>query len=200
MWISLSRCDVVLEYGFPMRERFISPLMGSRDVFKIASCSKCGAPLDPNAQFCASCGNTTTPQAAVSPFSSPPPAPSSYSSNSVTPATMQRPTGVTILAVLAFLGGVILLAFGVSSGSILSLFLPGLGVGVEILFVVFALIQFAIGYGFWTGATWAWWLGIIGALLDIVSIVGANVFGFVIGIVMLYYLMRPHVKMWFRKA
>jgi hypothetical protein len=165
----------------------------------MASCSKCGAPLDPNAQFCASCGSQTTPQAAVSPYSSAP-APSSYSSTSVTPATMQRPTGVTILAVLAFLGGLIFLGFGVAAGSILSLFLPGLGVGIEILFLVFALIQFAIGYGFWTGARWAWWLGLIGALLNIVSIIGANVFGFVIGIVMLYYLTRPHVKMWFRKA
>src|SRR5579859_3220096 len=104
----------------------------------MASCSKCGAPLDPNAQFCASCGSQTTPQAAVSPYSSAPPAPSSYSSTSVTPATMQRPTGVTILAVLAFLGGLILLGFGVAAGSILSLFLPGLGVSIEILFVVFA--------------------------------------------------------------
>jgi hypothetical protein len=112
---------------------------------------------------------------------------------------MERPTGVTILAVLAFLGGVILLGFGLIAG-MASLLLPGLGGGIELLFVIFALLQFAIGYGLGTGATWAWWLGIIGAVLDIISIIGANVFGFIIGIIMLYYLTRPHVKMWFRKA
>jgi hypothetical protein len=113
---------------------------------------------------------------------------------------MQRPTGVTILAVLAFLGGVLLLVFGLVTGSMISSAFAGFGSGVAILFVIFALIQFGVGYGFWVGTTWAWWLGIIGAILNIISIISLNVFGLVIGIIMLYYLTRPHVKIWFHKA
>jgi hypothetical protein len=114
---------------------------------------------------------------------------------------MERPTGVTILAVLAFLGGVLLLVFGLALGSMFSFLYSGAaGTGIAALLVVFALIQFGVGYGYWVGATWAWWLGIIAAVLDVISIVTLNVFGLIIGIIMLYYLTRPHVKAWFHKA
>jgi hypothetical protein len=118
---------------------------------------------------------------------------------------MTRPTGVTVLAVLAFLGGVILLGFGLLVGSVFSAVsslvgLAGIGSIIEVVFIVFALIQFAIGYGYWVGASWAWWLGFIAAILDIVSIIALNIFGLIIGIVMAYYLTRPHVKMWFHQG
>jgi hypothetical protein len=103
---------------------------------------------------------------------------------------MNRPTGITILAILAILGGLAELGFGL----IFSLF------GFGLIFVVFGLIELAVAYGFWTGASWGWWLGIIGAVLDLISIVTFDVIGFIIGIVMLYYLTRPHVKMWFHKV
>jgi hypothetical protein len=160
----------------------------------MAFCSKCGSSLDPNAQFCASCG------AAVNAAQ---PNPSSQPPNWDTPPVptvstqMQRPTGVVVLAILAAIGGLGLLGFGAVAGSFLGFFLPGVGFGLSILFVIFALIQFGIAYGFWVGASWAWWLGIIGAVLQIISIIGLDVIGLVIGIIMLYYLTRPHVKMWF---
>lgn len=103
---------------------------------------------------------------------------------------MGRPTGITILAVLAAIGALALIGFGLLS----SLF------GFGLVFVVFGLVEFAVAYGFWTGASWGWWLGIIAAVLDILSIVTLDVFALIIGIIMLYYLTRPHVKAWFHKV
>lgn len=101
-----------------------------------------------------------------------------------------RPTGITILAILAGLGALALIAFGALS----------VGAGIGIAFIIIGLIEFAVAYGFWTGASWGWYLGIIGAILDIISIVTFNVVALIIGIIMLYYLTRPNVKAWFRKS
>ena len=87
-----------------------------------------------------------------------------------------------------------------TSSWILFGFLPGaiLG-GVGAALIIFALISFAVTYGMWTDTKWAWWLGIIVAVLDIISIVSLNVIGLIIGLVMLYYLTRPHVKFLFHE-
>ena len=155
--------------------------------------------MDPNSQFCPSCGAPVSGQASSSSSGSMPQMPpSSGSSMPVSP--MQRPTGVTILAVLAVIGGLALLGFGAVAGTLVGSFLPGLGTVIAVVFVIFALIQFGIAYGYWVGASWAWWLGFIGAILDIVSIIALNVFGLIIGVIMLYYLTRPHVKMWFHQG
>lgn len=154
----------------------------------MAFCSKCGTSLDPNAQFCPSCGAAVN---AANPSSQPVPTVSTQ---------LQRPTGVIVLAVLAAIAGLGSLGFGAAGGAILAFLLPGVGFAFSILFVVFALIQFGIAYGFWVGATWAWWLGIIGAVLQVISIIGLDVIGLIIGIIMLYYLTRPHVKMWFHRV
>jgi len=158
-------------------------------------CPNCGASVDPNAAVCSYCGKTLAQSPST--VSSPQPAASSgpfgasaapYSSNpySVAPT---RPTGITILAVLAGLGGLALIAFGAISAAL----------GIGIVFVVIGLIEFGVAYGFWTGASWGWYLGIIGAILDIISIVTLNVVALIIGIIMLYYLTRPNVKTWFHK-
>lgn len=151
-------------------------------------CPKCGASVDGNSQFCSYCGSPVSEAAQNTPppTSTPPPFPSGQASTQ----PMLRPTGVTILAILAGLGGLAAIA----SGLFLSMF------GIGFVIVIFGLIEFAVAYGFWVGAPWGWWLGIIGAALDIISIFSLNVFGLVIGIIMLYYLTRPHVKAWFHEA
>jgi hypothetical protein len=157
----------------------------------MAFCSKCGASLDPNSQFCPSCGAPVSTSMSTSSSGSPPTVPSPAPSYSPGPASsMQRPTGVTILAVLAGLGGLVLIGFGL----IFTLF------GFGLIFVVFGLLELGVVYGYWTGASWAWWLGIIVSVLDILSIVTFDVIGLIIGLIMLYYLTRPHVKTWFHRT
>jgi len=112
-----------------------------------------------------------------------------------------RPTGVTILAILTILGGVFLLIFAaiLLAASSFVFLSSGMLVGIGAALVVFALISFGVAYGMWTGAKWAWWLGIIVAILDIISIISFNVIGLIVGLVMLYYLTRAHVKVWFHE-
>jgi hypothetical protein len=154
-------------------------------------CPKCGASVDPNATFCQYCGTTISqsPGSQPPPSSPPPASPASYSSNPYT-TPVSRPTGITILAILAALGGLALIVFGAVTAF----------TGIGLIFVVIGLIEFGVAYGYWTGASWGWYLGIIGAILDILSIVTLNVVALLIGIIMLYYLTRPNVKVWFHKT
>ena len=75
----------------------------------------------------------------------------------------------------------------------------GIAAGLSIVVGLFALLDFAVAYAFWTGATWGWWFGMIVAVLNIISIFSLDIFGLIIGIIMLYYLTRPHVKAWFHR-
>src|SRR5208283_110240 len=167
-------------------------------------CQSCGKEIPDKATFCPNCGAPTAvpPQYGQAPqpsYAPPQPqygaSPPSYPQGQTPPR--KRPTGVTILAILTLLGGIFLLIFaaivlavgafvGFLSGAVLD------GVGAAL--IIFALISFAVTYGMWTGTKWAWWLGIIVAVLDLISIISFNVIGLIIGLVMLYFLTRPHVK------
>ncbi|MGI0079348.1 MAG: hypothetical protein ACRECH_06960 [Nitrososphaerales archaeon] len=147
-------------------------------------------------------GMSSAPQA-------PPPTPTGYPTPPQRPAS--RPTGVTILAILEILGGLLLLfgaaaLFAVSAiaGSIAGVPMVGaFGAGLGAFLVILALLSFAVAYSFWTGKSWGWWLGLILAVLQIISGIitfPAGILDLVIGFVILYYLTRPHVKVWFHEA
>jgi hypothetical protein len=124
---------------------------------------------------------------------------------------MQRPTGVTILAVLAALGGI----FGILAGlALLGLgsFVAATGLGglafvFGLIVLVIGIAELALAYGFWTAKPWAWQYGI---LLQVVSVVVAvievvlgyaTISGVIIGIVVagiiVYYLNTPDVRRYF---
>jgi hypothetical protein len=124
---------------------------------------------------------------------------------------MQRPTGVTILAVLAALGGI----FGILAGlALLGLgsFVAATGLGglafvFGLIVLVLGIAELALAYGFWTAKPWAWQYGI---LLQVVSVVVAvievvlgyaTISGVIIGIVVagiiVYYLNTPDVRRYF---
>ncbi|HEY7738445.1 MAG TPA: hypothetical protein VIC63_05365 [Candidatus Limnocylindria bacterium] len=120
----------------------------------------------------------------------------------------QRPTGVTILAILAFIGG----AFGILGG----LALLGLGVafagfaggGLSFIFgiVILALsiLELWIGWGFWNLKRSAWSLGLVvfgaGVVIGFIELLlGYNsITSFVVNLVItgiiIYYLLTPGVK------
>ncbi len=120
----------------------------------------------------------------------------------------QRPTGVTILAVLAFIGG----AFGILG----ALALLGLGVafagyaggGLSFIFgivlLVLSALELYIGWGFWNLKRTAWSLGLVvfGASLIIqfiemilgYSAISSFIISLVIYGILLYYLLTPGVK------
>jgi len=89
---------------------------------------------------------------------------------------MQRPTGVTILAVLAIIGGLLglcggLTLFGVGGLGVLggSAEAGGMGFLFGGLSVVSAILYLAFGIGAWMLKPWAWILGIIGVAVSILS-------------------------------
>ncbi|MUG96930.1 hypothetical protein F7734_33150 [Scytonema sp. UIC 10036] len=137
--------------------------------------------------------------------------------------TNQRPTGVTILAVLQFLGGILSLLFGVSG-----LFFGGLIVaaggsqpageaatmgpillGASIGALISGTIGLIAGFGLFTLKGWGWMLASVFSILNILNNLvslfqGANVAGAIVGIVIsgliLYYLNQSNVKRAFGKA
>ena len=127
-----------------------------------------------------------------------------------------RPTGVTILAVLEAIGGLVWLLAGVGMmmvGALMPLFGVGLPMFlgaiaglVSVVFLIFSIIAFVLAYGLFTGKGWAWlWslvfavIGIILALFEAMSSLGSGILPMIIYLVIIYYLTRPHVKDFFRK-
>ncbi len=127
---------------------------------------------------------------------------------------MQRPTGITILAILAAIAGVFgllaavaLLGLGAVGGA------AGLGgfVFVAGLFALaYAVLSLALAYGFWTLKSWAWPLGIGVQVLGIVQgvlqflndssqLVG-TVISLAIAALILWYLFQPNVKAAFGRS
>src|SRR6266581_1692754 len=146
-----------------------------------------------------------------------------------------RPTGVTILAVLAILGaiaflfsGAVLIGLGLLLGTLTASIditnaitnagypgLASLGVGTISALVIalgaailiLGILYLAVGIGFFGGKRWAWNLGIIvsviGIVLNVIQMIGGNYSGVVsliISLLIIYYLMRPHVKVFFDRT
>ncbi len=135
---------------------------------------------------------------------------------------------LSIIAAIAFLlGGAVLIGLGLVIGTYAasqvtsSLATAGfsglasLGTGtiaaiitaIGAIALILGILYLAVGVGFLGGKGWAWTLGmivsIIGIVLDVVQIgFGAyyNVLGLIIGIIIVYYLTRPHVKAFFGKG
>lgn len=126
-----------------------------------------------------------------------------------------RPSGITILAILAAIGGVLgllggicLITGGALLGGVLGASGAGVGVGIwsvlaGLLILATGVLDLAFAYGAWMLMPWAWMLGIIAegvallsALLNLLN--GGSFFSFLVSAaiagVILYYLFTPEVK------
>ena len=122
----------------------------------------------------------------------------------------ERPTGVTILAVLEFLASAIVLLMGllmIGGGGMFATayrhdagLMGGLLVVGGILMLAMGIVGLLVAWGLWTGKSWAWWLVVIGSGLGVLSILSLNLSGVVdaaISALVLWYLFKPHVKDFF---
>lgn len=133
-----------------------------------------------------------------------------------TPAAA-RPMGITILAVLSAIGGVLGLLGGIAiigigglaAASTGSAAFFGLGAIWGLLILATAIASLVFAYGAWTLKPWAWPLGvalsIISLALAALTIVsggdiGSQIIGIVINAVILYYLFQPNIKALFGRA
>lgn len=131
---------------------------------------------------------------------------------------MKRPVGVTILAVLAILYGIFslllallgllgsaLLASGVAA--VATKYSAGTLIYATISDAVLGILYLAFGIGAFSLKGWAWTLGVLALVLDVVrQIVGVVIHGFtasttvsfiitiVVAIVVLWYLFRANVR------
>jgi hypothetical protein len=140
----------------------------------------------------------------------PPAAPPPVTPSAPTPtATAGRPTGITILAVLAaiagvfaLLGGLTLLASGGFIGAATgSGALGGLAALVGAVLIVSGAASLFFAWGAWGLQPWAWTLGVIIQAVNIVlglfQLINGNagaLLSIVIAGAITYYLFRPEIK------
>lgn len=127
---------------------------------------------------------------------------------------MQRPSGITILAVLALIGGLLSLfaavaLFGLGAltgaalGNVGGFIFGGAAIVLGIITLISAALSLGFGFGAWNLKPWAWVLGVasqgLSVLIAIINIVSgadffSQLFGLVIAGAILYYLFTPGVK------
>ena len=143
-----------------------------------------------------------------------------------TTTSKTRPTGVTIIAILNVISGIVMLAGGVglaAIGSILptmttldpnasgQLAVAGLlgvgGIAVGGILIILGIISFVVAWGLLKGKGWSWSvtmiLSIISIVIGVISVVAGSI-GSIVNIIIagiiIYYLYRPHVKAFFGKS
>src|SRR5947207_4407786 len=139
-------------------------------------CQRCRNALAPGARFCNACGTPVTAPAA--------------------PISTTRPTLITVLAILDFVGRALLLLGGIgifvspaTSSSSDRAFTLGFGVA----FLLLGAASFAAGIGLWKMREWGRVLQIVLACIGLIGIP----LGTIISILLLVYFTRPHVKLLF---
>ena len=105
-----------------------------------------------------------------------------------------RPLGVTILAILQILAGIVYLLGGSVVAAALTAVVSGLAGLLGIIFVVVGLIEIVIGISLFTGKNWARILVLIGAVIDLIGFPIGTIFG----IILLIYFTRPKVVAYFK--
>lgn len=120
---------------------------------------------------------------------------------------MNRPLGITILAVIYALKGLVFLAVAALGAVILGI-VPGalmFGMAIGTLFGIFALIQLAIAGALFSGKSWARYLivilSIISLIIGLASVatgLGATlVLGIIFDLIVIYYMFTRRVKVYF---
>ena len=130
------------------------------------------------------------------------------------PPAGTRPTGVTILAILAAIGGVLLVLAGLGAtilggavaGSVAGA--SGVAVGGSVLILglvalVLGVLYLAFAYGAWGLKPWAWTLGIASQIISLVlsvlrivtgGSITSEIISIAIALILLYYLDTPDVR------
>ncbi len=127
---------------------------------------------------------------------------------------MQRPFGVTLIAILSFLNGFLSLCWPLVGifGSSLLMFLGPAGVAAGTIGILASLVWGAGGilsliaaFGLWGLRPWGWWLAILGNGLTVAGVViglftgagWAAIGGSVLPIIIFVYLLLPDTRLCF---
>lgn len=109
----------------------------------------------------------------------------------------ERPAGITILAILFALNGIIAMGMGAVFGSMGAMFgMGGIGAMAGLMMIIVAcsvivgLLYFLVAWGLWTLQSWA---RIVAIVLGIIGLFNFPV-GTIISIIILWYLFKPEIK------
>ena len=125
---------------------------------------------------------------------------------------MKRPFGITVIAILALLGGLFGLCWPImifTGSTFLGPIFGTVGVIAGIFLIVGPILQLIFAYGAFKLSSWAWYLGLISTGLTVIGVVinlfdGASfwsaVWGSIWSIIIFVYLLTPGVRQAFRAA
>lgn len=115
-----------------------------------------------------------------------------------------RPTGVTILAILEIISGIIAIAAGLLIATISSMIgieFGAIGGIISAIVIALGVASFVMAWGLLQGKSWAWTSTLVLTIISLIfDLAGANLVGLIIEGVILYYLFRPNVKAFFGKS
>jgi len=138
--------------------------------------------------------------------------------------TTARPTGITILAILALIGGVfgLIAGLGLIAGGALLGGIVGGATGAQLggLAFIFGIItlglavaELAFAYGAWTLQPWGWPLGVILQLAnlvwiavtavasgDLIGSLSGSIISIAVAAIILWYLNQPTIKAAFGRS
>ncbi len=107
-----------------------------------------------------------------------------------------RPLGVTILAILQLLGGVISIFGGLAIVMIFPVIFT-LIIGAILLIV--GLLGLIVGWGLYTMKSWAWMLAMILNIINIIiAIINFDIVSLIIPVIIVVYLNQADIKSRFR--
>ncbi|MEN6342976.1 MAG: hypothetical protein ABFC89_10520 [Methanospirillum sp.] len=123
----------------------------------------------------------------------------------------ERPLGITILAVLWILSGILLIlggaGFAFLAGAVGGVALGALGAVIGIVLIVWGLVEIVLGYGALQGWPWVWLVGVILTVLSLIEGIymlittgWSAIISLIIAAIILYYLFQPNVKSWFGRS
>ena len=126
----------------------------------------------------------------------------------------ERPFGVTILGVLAFLNGlvglcipVLFVVLGTAAATLGGFFGTGIAAAAACLGVTFyffgPFVSFLVAYGAINLRPWAWWLGLLGTGIQVIGVliniingiaISQAVWSAILPIIIFIYLLTPNVR------
>ncbi|AIF82657.1 hypothetical protein NTE_00576 [Candidatus Nitrososphaera evergladensis SR1] len=124
-------------------------------------------------------------------------------------STSSRPMGVTILAILNVIGGIVMLlvGLGVAVLGVALIFLAPVGIFFGGIFAILGIVSFVVAGGLLQGSGWAWTatliLSIISIVIGVASLAAGNassIISVIISAAIIYYLYRPYVMAYFGKS
>lgn len=107
-----------------------------------------------------------------------------------------RPLGVTILAILQLLGGILGILAGLAIVMVFPVLLT-LIIGAVLLIV--GLLGLIVGWGLYTMKSWAWMLAMILNIISIIlGIINFDLISLIIPVIIVLYLNQADIKSRFR--